>query len=261
MEEFLQVALRGVEQAGKFLLSYFGKVSLKDAEEKKTNDFVSFVDRKSEEIIKDVILSHFKDHGFLGEEEGAKGKGSQFLWVVDPLDGTKNFLHGIDAFAISCALMKEGEVVLGIVHLPAKNLYYSAIKGKGAWRNKDRIYVAKNVDLERSLFATAFPFRDKSKFDSLNKIFSRLYFKFSDVRRIGSAAYDLCLTAEGVFSVFYEFGLSIWDIAAGSLIVEEAGGEVVDFDGGKNFLATGNIVAGTKEAVSLVLDAIREVGV
>ncbi len=258
MEEYLKVALRATLKAGEFLLENFGKVTLKEAEEKKANDFVSFVDREAERIIKEYILEVFPDHDFLGEEEGGPKEGKEFIWVVDPLDGTKNFLHGIDAFAISCALLVNSEVEVGVVHLPAKGITYSAIRGKGAWKNGDVIRIDDKSRVEQTLFATAFPFRDKSKFHLMQLIFQKLYFAFSDVRRIGSAAYDLCLTAEGVFSVFYEYGLSVWDIAAGSLIVEEAGGVVIDFDGSRNFLSTGNIIAGRADAVKIVQDTIKE---
>lgn len=258
MEKYLEVAVNAVRAAGEFLLSHFGSISLSNAEEKKANDFVSFVDRQSEKIIKDQILSAFPDHKFLGEEGGGDSTCQGWLWVVDPLDGTKNFLHGIDAFSISCALLNEGVVRLGVVYLPAKEIIYTAKRGCGALKNGKKIRVDNNQKLELSLFATAFPFRDKSMFEMMAKIFGELYFKFSDVRRIGSAAYDLCLTAEGVFSVFYEYGLSPWDIAAGSIIVEEAGGVVKDFEGEYGFLKTGNIIAGRSEAVDVVLEVIKK---
>jgi myo-inositol-1(or 4)-monophosphatase len=164
MEEYLKVALRATLKAGEFLLENFGKVTLKEAEEKKANDFVSFVDREAERIIKEYILEVFPDHDFLGEEEGGPKEGKEFIWVVDPLDGTKNFLHGIDAFAISCALLVNSEVEVGVVHLPAKGITYSAIRGKGAWKNGDVIRIDDKSRVEQTLFATAFPFRDKSKF-------------------------------------------------------------------------------------------------
>ncbi|MEO0247221.1 MAG: inositol monophosphatase family protein [candidate division WOR-3 bacterium] len=258
MEKYLEVAIDAVKRAGEFLLKNFGSITLCHAEEKKANDFVSFVDRESERIIKERILSAFPDHKFLGEEEGGDLKCQGWLWIVDPLDGTKNFLHGIDAFSISCALLKDKDVKLGVVYLPAKGIIYAAQKGNGAFKNGKRIKVDNHQRIDLSLFATAFPFREKSKFEILAKIFGDLYLKFSDVRRIGSAAYDLCLTAEGVFSVFYEYGLSPWDIAAGSIIVEEAGGVVKDFEGGIGFLKTGNIVAGRSDAVDVVLDVIKK---
>lgn len=257
MEQYFKVALKAVKEAGSFLLKHFRSVSYSEAEEKKANDWVSFVDKGSENIIRKRILSQFPFHSFLGEEEGVAGIKSDCVWVVDPLDGTKNFLHGIDFFSISCALLDKGEPELGIVFNPARDELFYAIKGQGAFKNGEKINVSSSVNLERCLFATAFPFREKEKFDFLNNIFKKLYFVFSDVRRLGSAALDLCYVAEGIFVVFYEYGLSIWDIAAGSLIVEEAGGLVTDFQGGKEYLRTGNIVAGSEKAVTTVLEAIR----
>jgi myo-inositol-1(or 4)-monophosphatase len=260
MEEYLQAALKTVIEAGDFLKENFGKVQDIQAEEKKANDLVSFVDRETEKMIRDRILKEFPDHQFLGEELGNNKKTGRFLWVIDPLDGTKNFLSGIDIFAISCALLYDGEPIVGVVYNPVKNELFYATRGGGAFKNGRKIEVNRNLPLERTLFATAFPFREKTRFDFLNEVFKRLYFQFSDVRRLGSAALDLCYVAEGIFSVFYEYGLSIWDIAAGSLIVKEAGGVVRDFSGGSDYLKSGNIVAGRDDAVSIVVDTIRRLG-
>ncbi|MDI6851255.1 MAG: inositol monophosphatase family protein [bacterium] len=258
MEKYLQVALKAVREAGNFLRDHFGKVLDIHAEEKKANDLVSFVDRETEEIIKDIIWKEFPDHQFIGEEPGSSKKVAQLAWVIDPLDGTKNFLSGIDIFAISCALLEEGEPIVGVVFNPVKSELFYALRGRGAFKNGKKIGINNNLPIERTLFATAFPFREKSKFDFLNEVFKRLYKKFSDVRRLGSASLDLCYVAEGIFSAFYEYGLSIWDIAAGALIVREAGGVVKDFSGGNDYLRSGNIVAGREDAVTLVLDALRE---
>lgn len=258
MEKYLEIAVKAAIKGGEVLKNNFGKIET--YEEKKANDFVSYVDFESERVIKETILENFPDHDIWGEELGNLGKESNYMWVIDPLDGTKNFLHGIDVFAISCALLYKGLPIVGVVFNPLKNELYTAIEGQGAYKNGKRIQVLKNLDLKLSLFATAFPFREKSRFNELNDIFKQVYFEFSDVRRLGSAALDLCYTAEGIFSVFYEYGLSIWDIAAGSLIVMEAGGLVTDFLGGYDYLRTGNIVAGSTEAVERVLNVIKRSG-
>jgi len=258
MGKHLQVAIAAAKEAGLFILENFGKVSYLDAEEKRDNDWVTFVDRKSEEIIRSILSSEFPHYQFLGEEEGMQGLSSDYVWVVDPLDGTKNFLHGIDIFAISCALLHNGEPEVGVVLNPSRNELFYAGRGEGAFRNGDLLMINTSGDVEKSLFGTAFPFRDKTKFEFLESIFGKVFMKFSDMRRLGSAALDLCYVADGTFAVFYEYGLSAWDIAAGALIVEEAGGTVKDFNGAKAYLNTGDIVAGSREAVQIVLNAIKE---
>ncbi len=260
MEEYLQTALKAVREAGDFLKDHFGKVLDIHAQEKKANDLVSFVDKETENIIRDIILKEFPDHQFVGEEHGGSKKVAPLAWIIDPLDGTKNFLSGIDIFAISCALLEEGEPIVGVVFNPVKNELFYALRGRGAFKNGKKIGINNNLPLERTLFATAFPFREKSMFDVLYEVFKRLYKKFSDVRRLGSASLDLCYVAEGIFSAFYEYGLSIWDIAAGALIVIEAGGVVKDFSGRNDYLKSGNIVAGREDAVTLILDTLKETG-
>lgn len=257
MERFLETAKKSALLAGDFLLQNLGKITPDKAEEKKINDFVSYVDRGSEEIIRKNIKSVFPEHAFLGEEEGQQGE-NPFLWIVDPLDGTKNYLHQFPMFAISIALRKEDDIILGLVYEPLREDMFYAIKGKGAYRNGSRIHIVEGLPHNRALIATAFPFREKAKFPQFLDAFREIYSLISDIRRGGVAALDLAYTGAGIFSAFYEYGLSIWDIAAGSLIVKEAGGVVSDFEGGENYLALGNIVAGEEKLVFKIVEILRK---
>ena len=257
MERFLETAKKSALLAGEFLLQNLGKITPDKAEEKKLNDFVSYVDRGSEEIIRRTIKDEFPEHAFLGEEEGQQGE-NPFLWIVDPLDGTKNYLHQFPMFGISIALKREDEVVLGLVYEPLRKDMIYAIKGKGAFRNGNRIHIVKELSHKKALIATAFPFREKGKFPQFLEAFREIYYLVSDIRRGGVAALDLAYTGAGIFSAFYEYGLSIWDIAAGSLIVIEAGGVVLDFEGGEDYLATGNIVAGEEKLVQKIVEILKK---
>ena len=257
MEDALGIAIKAAKEGGKVLRSYFDKIHIEDSFEKAKNDFVSEADIKSEEVIKDILLSYDSNIGFLGEEEGGDNEGL-LTWVVDPLDGTKNFLHGLPFFSISIALLKDKNPILGVIYEPIREDVFHAVKGKGAYLNHKRIYVKKPNPLRLALIATGFPFKHKDKLDPYLLIFKKVFETFSGVRRAGSAALDLAYTAKGTFSGFFEYGLSIWDIAAGSLIVEEAGGVVMDFNGDNTYLSTGNIIAGDKEVAAELLRIISQ---
>ncbi len=255
MEPALKVAIHAAIKGGEVLTSYFERIHVDDSLEKSKNDFVSEADIKSEGTIKDILLSFDKDIGFLGEEGGGELK-EELYWVVDPLDGTKNFLHGFPFFSISIALIKNENPVLGVIYEPLRKDIFYAISGKGAFLNNEQIHVTKPYPLRHALIATGFPFKRKNKLDTYLEVFKQVFLKFSGIRRAGSAALDLAYTAKGTFSGFFEFGLSIWDIAAGSLIVKEAGGTVADFRGKNTYLSSGNIVAGEQEVVDVLLKII-----
>lgn len=252
---FLQVAKEAAVIGGSILKENFKKIKAADIESKGIKDFVTYVDRLSEERIRNYILSIYPKHSFLGEEEGIYGN-SEFVWVVDPLDGTKNYISGFEIFAVSIALKKDDEYIVGAIYVPMLDKLYYAEKGSGAYLNGQKISVS-NRPPQNAVVATGFPFRDIKELDSYLSMLKDAFITFSGVRRPGAAAIDLALVAEGVFDGFFEMKLSIWDIAAGALLVEEAGGMFTDFEG-KRDLSSGNIVAGAKDIHRSLIEIVRK---
>ena len=259
LNNYLEVAREAALRAGVVLKKRFRKLCPSMIDEKAKNDFVTDVDRRAEGIIKDYIKSHFNDHNILAEESLAKRSSSPFLWIIDPLDGTLNYIHGLPNFAISIALEIEEELAVGLIYEPLRENIYSAIKGQGAFKNGKRIHVSRSNTLNTSLVATGFPFRIKDVIDAYLKVFKELFMHATGIRRCGSACLDLAYTAEGIFGGFFECSLSPWDVAAGTLLVKEAGGVVTDFDGGNQYLKTGNIIAGSKGVHQEMLKIIQEI--
>lgn len=259
LRKYLNVAREAALQAGAVLKEHFGKLNPSMIDEKAKNDFVTDVDKKSEEIIKNYIRYHFHDHDILAEESAAESNSSPFRWIVDPLDGTSNYIHGLTNFAVSIALEHEGELIAGLIYEPQREIIYSATKGQGTFRNDKRIRVSQTETLNTSLIATGFPFRIKDVIDTYLKAFRELFMHASGIRRGGSACLDLAYTAEGIFGGFFECDLSPWDMAAGALLVKEAGGVVTDFKGGDHYLKTGNIIAGTNAVHKDMLKIIQEI--
>ena len=259
LNKYLDVAKEAALTAGIVLKERFRKLCPSMIDEKAKNDFVTEADKKSEEIIKSHIRSHFNNHDILAEESLAERSASHFLWIIDPLDGTLNYIHGLPCFAVSIALEIEGELAVGLIYEPLRENIYSAIKGQGAFKNGKRIHVSHSNTLNTSLVATGFPFRIKDIIDNYLKVFKELFMHATGIRRGGSACLDLAYTAEGIFGGFFECALSPWDMAAGALLVKEAGGEVTDFHGGNQYLKTGNIIAGSKGVHQEILKIIQEV--
>ncbi|MBM4055174.1 MAG: inositol monophosphatase [Planctomycetes bacterium] len=257
LKTYLEVANNAAREAGTIQKKHFRKLNPSMINEKAANDFVTDVDKKSEEIIKDHIAKHFSDHAILAEESSANTHASPFLWIIDPLDGTANYIHGVPAFAISIALEIEGELCVGLVYDPLRDDVFTAIKGHGARKNGNPIHVSRSQNIKTSLIATGFPFRKKHIVDTYVKIFRELFNHVSDLRRGGSASLDLAYTAEGIFGAFFEYALSPWDIAAGALLIQEAGGITTDFSDKNNYLKTGNIVAGSKTIHTELLKIIQ----
>ena len=216
---------------------------------------VTEYDLKSERYITSEISKRFPDHDILAEEGSDVEKQSPFRWVIDPLDGTTNYIHGYPAFAVSVALENDGEVVAGAVLDPLRDELFTATKGGGAHLNGRAIKVAPFRGLERALITTGFPFRSRQMLDHYLRAFKSIFLKVSGIRRAGAAALDFAYLAAGRCDGFFELGLSPWDIAAGSLLITEAGGRITDFGGGGGYLETGNVVAGVPEVYeSLVRD-------
>jgi len=243
----LDVAADAARAGGEILESYWRSLPRGAISEKKKNDFVTRADKESEEVIAARIRERFPRDGFLGEEGGRRGGGDEArIWIVDPLDGTTNFIAGFPFWCVSVAAREKGEIVAGVVWDPLRAELYAAERGGGAFRNGERLRVTEQPNLDGAFLATGFPFRSKKRIDLYLALFRALFLRARAIRRAGSAALDLANVAAGVFDGFFEFKLSIWDIAAGSLLIEEAGGRVTDFDGRDNHWERGNVVAGTR---------------
>ncbi|HTB07115.1 MAG TPA: inositol monophosphatase family protein [Bacteroidia bacterium] len=227
---------------GRFILNERDKFSLSDIEKKGFNDLVSYVDKNSEKALIEGLTRILPGSGILAEESGETEK-KEYTWVIDPLDGTTNFLHKLPCFAISVALVKDNEPILGVVHELNLEECFSAIKGQGAKLNEQPIHVSICNKMEDSLIATGFPYNRFSKQNEYMEMFKHLMTCTQGLRRIGSASVDLCYVACGRFEAFYEYGLKPWDVAAGALIVKEAGGSLSDFKGDNDYIFGQTIVA------------------
>jgi myo-inositol-1(or 4)-monophosphatase len=257
--DFLAVAIEAARLAGRIILDNLGRISRKDIDIKQTSDFVTRADKESEAAIIKTIKKNFPDHHFLAEESVKENATDGYRWIIDPLDGTTNFIHHYPVFSVSIALQYEGEIILGVIYEPLKNDLFTAQKGRGAFLNGDVSRVSQTTTLKDSLITTGFPFRRKEFINSYLSLFRNIFLRVSDLRRAGSAALDLAYLACGRCEGFFEIGLSQWDMAAGDLLIREAGGMVTDFGGGRDYLSTGNIVAGVPGIHRELLEEIKKV--
>ncbi|RJQ16127.1 MAG: inositol monophosphatase [Nitrospiraceae bacterium] len=245
--------------AGDIILSKLGKLSRENIDVKQASDFVTSVDRESELIIIETIRKKFPGHRFLAEESLREVEDANYRWIIDPLDGTTNYIHGYPVFSLSIALEFNGEIILGVIFDPLSDEIFTAETGKGAFLNGKPVRISTLTDLTDSLLATGFPFRKRDLIDPYLKLFKNIFNRVSDIRRAGSAALDLAYVASGRCEGFFEIGLGPWDIAAGSLLIKEAGGIVTDFGGGNDFLLTGNIVAAAPAIHGEILKEVKAV--
>lgn len=243
------------KQAGHFILNESKSFTSAKIEYKGLNDMVSYVDKTAEKMIVDALSEILPDAGFIAEEGTSKKVGDEFNWIIDPLDGTTNFIHGIPAFAVSIALRQNNELVLGVVYEIKQDECFCAWKGGLAYLNGEVISVSSNKNLGSSLVATGFPYYDFKRQNAYIDLFKEVMQKCHGLRRIGAASVDLAYTACGRFDAYFEYNLKPWDIAAGMFIVQQAGGEYFDFDGGKDALQKCDIVA-TNGLVSAELKEI-----
>ncbi len=256
MHPLLNTAIKAARRAAAIILRYLDQVDRLHVEAKGRADFVSEVDRLAEQEIIEVLRGAYPHHAIIAEEGGSQ-PGNDFEWIIDPLDGTTNFLHGHPQFAISIALRHAGNIEHGVVFDPLRNELYTASRGRGAQLNSRRIRVSQVRRLQDSLLGTGFPFKILDHLDEWLAIFRALLVRSSGIRRAGAAALDLAYVACGRFDGFWEMGLKPWDMAAGSLLIQEAGGLVSDFDGGRDFMHSGNIVAGNPAIHPLLLQFVR----
>lgn len=256
---FLETAVSAARAAGNIIMKSLGSISASDIAAKQAYDFVTTVDQESEREIVRIIRDKYPGHHILGEESVKQGRTDGYRWIIDPLDGTTNFIHEYPVFSISIALELGGSIIMGVVFDPSRNDLFVAEKGGGASLNGRELGASSISEASRALVCTGFPFRHKTVIDEYLRLFRNVFSRVSDIRRAGSAALDLAYLAAGRCEGFFEIGLSPWDLAAGSLLVEEAGGIVTDFDGGDGFLATGNVVAGNIYIHPMILSEVREV--
>ena len=241
----LEIAIEAARRGARVLLKYWEHLDKDDADLKARNDWVSKADRESEDAIVAFIGEQRPDDGFLGEEGGRTAGTARRTWVIDPLDGTSNYLQHFPVWCVSIALRQNRETVAAVIYEPLRDLFFTAERGAGAFRDDQRMHVSAQDKVETSFLATGFPFRAQEYVDPYVAIFTDVIRVAKGVRRAGSAALDLAYTAAGIYDGFFEMHLAPWDVAAGALLVTEAGGVVSDFSGGQRWLERGNIVGAT----------------
>ncbi|KAA3615054.1 MAG: inositol monophosphatase [Calditrichaeota bacterium] len=229
MTNFLETAKTAAIEAGKILTGNFGKVQQSEIRKKSSVDFLSFVDESSEKKIIEIIRSAFPKHEILAEESGTDALKNSYRWIIDPLDGTTNYLHNIPVFAVSIGLEFDDEIICGVVYNPITNEMFWAEKGQGAFFNGKPIRVSQTETLTESFIATGFPFKNKHILKEYLEVFAGIFEQSIGARRLGAAAIDLAYIASGKFDGYWEIGLKPWDMAAGSILIKEAGGTITDF--------------------------------
>lgn len=244
--------------AGGYILKESSRFASSDIEEKGFHDLVSYVDKNAEKIIVDALLPLIPEAGFITEEGTLLKESDGYNWIIDPLDGTTNFLHGIPTYSVSIGLSYNGEMVVGVVYEINRDECFTARKNGGAFLNGKAILVSDTQSFSNSLLATGFPFRSEEFLDEYLEVLKTMMKSARGIRRIGSAAVDLAYTACGRFDCFFEFNLQNYDMAAGILLVKEAGGKVMDFQGEKNMLKKGSVIAGNPKMTELVSAEIKK---
>jgi len=238
----VNIAIEAAHAAGEIMRRQLQHVDAIPVDRKARHDYVSDVDRACEAEIVREIKRFYPDHAFLCEEGGASGE-SDAVWVIDPLDGTSNYLHGLPHFAVSIAQQVKGRTEHAVVYDPIRDEMFSASRGSGAYVNNNRMRVSARIGLEGAILATAFPFRSRDKLQDYGRIFQAVFAKVEDFRRAGTASLDLAWVAAGRMDGYFEIGLKPWDVAAGALLVREAGGVVMDFEGSDAVEGAGTIIA------------------
>lgn len=252
----VDIAVEAARAGAEVLLGHWERLGKDDADLKARNDWVSAADRESEAAIVGAIRARCPGDAFVGEEGGRSAGTSSRTWIIDPLDGTSNYLQHFPMWSISIALRRDNETVAAVIYEPLRELFFTAERGAGAYRNSQRMRVSSHDRLEGSFLATGFPFRAQEYVDAYVAIFADIIRTSKGVRRAGSAALDLAYTAAGVFDGFFEMHLAQWDVAAGGLLVTEAGGVVTDFSGGQRWLERGNIVGASPRVHAELLSII-----
>lgn len=256
MHPTLNIAVRAARNAGNIIVRAMEHIERLNITEKSENDFVTEVDRAAEKEIIRTIHNAYPSHAIMAEESGIQGE-SDFQWIIDPLDGTTNYLHGFPQFAVSIALKNKTVIEQAVVYDPLRQELFTASRGRGAHLNDRRIRVSSRRNLDGALLGTGFPFKQQEDLDTYLATFKALFPMTAGIRRAGSAALDLAYVASGRLDGFWELGLNPWDIAAGALLLEEAGGFISDFAGNQNFMESGNVVAANPKIQKMMLNLIQ----
>jgi len=256
-EHLTQQAGLAVRETAVFLRAQLGQVQPGQIEEKFMNGLVSYVDRQAEQMLVERLARLLPSAGFLTEEETVVQQTAELQWIIDPLDGTTNFLHGLPHFSISVGLKAGDDLVLGLVHHVSNDQLFYAWQGGGAWCEGQPIRVSNRAALRQSLISTGFPYHDFDRAEAWTTAFNQFMRECRGLRRFGSAALDLAYVACGHFDVFFEYGLSAWDIAGGIVLVREAGGQASDFSGGTSFIEKQEILAGNSLVFGAALSIVQ----
>lgn len=259
MHPCLNIAIKAARRAGKIIARYMDEIDSLKIREKGLNDLVTWVDETAENEIIDTILKAYPSHGILGEETGTH-PGTDYTWIIDPLDGTMNYIHGFPQFAVSIGIQHKNLIEHAVVYDPVTQDLYTASRGRGAQLNGKRLRVSKASALEGSLIGSSFPYHNRAQYvDKHFGIFKDVFIRCADVRRTGSAALNLAYVAAGRLDGFWESGLKPWDMAAGVLLVKEAGGFISDFNGDNHYLENGTIIAGNRKIRTELLTIIQRI--
>ena len=252
----LNIAVRAARRAGSIInrAALGGDALVVKA--KRANDFVTQVDRAAEEAIIEIVRKAYPDHGFVAEESGTTGQDAEYRWIIDPLDGTTNYIHGFPQYGVSIGIEHRGALAHAVVYDPARNELFTASKGRGAFLNDRRVRVSKCARLQDALVGTGFPFKEVSRLDLYTRQLARFMQTAAGVRRAGAASLDLAYVACGRLDAFWELGLAPWDMAAGALLIQEAGGLVGDLEGEAGFMKSGDICAATPKIFTALLDGV-----
>jgi len=260
MHPILNIAIKAARRAGAIInRAALGGAPL-DVRSKHVNDFVTQVDNEAESAVIEVLRKAYPDHAILAEESGAEtgGARSEYRWIIDPLDGTTNFIHGFPQYCVSIGVQHRGALAHAVVYDPFKNELFTASKGRGAFLNDRRLRVTRCAQLRDALVGTGFPFKELTRIELYMKQLRTMMASCTGVRRAGSAALDLAYVAAGRLDAFWEMGLSPWDMAAGALLIQEAGGLVGDLAGEQAYLESGDIAAATPKVFAQLLEALKE---
>jgi len=255
MHPMLNIAVKAARRAGNLIHRAADNLDHLTVTKKSHADYVSEVDRAAERIIIEALKEAYPNHAILAEESGAQGE-SEYIWIIDPLDGTTNFLHGVPQYAVSIALQHNGVLTQAVVYDPTKNDLFTATRGRGAFLNDKRLRVSKRKEMADALIGTGFPYTNFEHLDAYMDIVRDVMQKSSGIRRPGAASLDLAWTAAGRYDGFFETGLKPWDMAAGALLITEAGGMVSDLQGSDHYLKSGHICAGNPDIHNQLLHII-----
>lgn len=261
MHAMVNIALRAARKAGEIIERATDNIDHLEVYNKSTNDFVTEIDQAAEQEILYHLKKAYPDHAFIAEESGLTGdKDAEYQWLIDPLDGTTNFIRGLPHYAVSLACLRNGIVEHAVVYDPVRQEEFTATRGRGAQRNGRRLRTRSSYNKANALFATGIPFGDKSEEElaAFNQVMNTLATGSAGIRRCGSAALDLAYVAAGRYDAYWEIGIQAWDMAAGILLVQEAGGLISDYQGGTNSLENGHIVAASAKAFKPTLQAVNQ---